>query len=137
VARIKLQIPAGQANPAPPVGPALGGHKVNIMDFCKKFNEATKAEEQGPIIPVEIAVFQDRSFDLTLKQPPVAVLLRKAAGVDKGSATAKRLRAGKVSTEQVRRIAERKLPDLNTEDLEAAMRMVVGTAENMGIEVVQ
>lgn len=137
VAKIKLQIPAGQANPAPPVGPALGEHKVNIMDFCKKFNEATKSEEPGLIIPVEIAVYQDRSFDLTLKQPPVAVLLRKAAGVDKGSATAKRLRAGRVSLEQVRRIAERKLPDLNTDDLEAAMRMVVGTAENMGIEVVQ
>jgi len=137
VAKIKLQIPAGQANPAPPVGPALGEHKVNIMDFCKKFNEATKGEEPGLIIPVEIAVYQNRSFDLTLKQPPVAVLLRKAAGVDKGSATAKRLRVGRVSREQVRRIAERKLPDLNTDDLEAAMRMVVGTAENMGLEVVQ
>jgi len=137
VAKIKLQIPAGQANPAPPVGPALGEHKVNIMDFCKKFNEATKGEEPGLIIPVEIAVYQDRSFDLTLKQPPVAVLLRKAAGVDKGSATAKRLRVGRVSMEQVRRIAERKLPDLNTDDLAAAVRMVVGTAENMGLEVVQ
>ena len=137
VAKIKLQIPAGQANPAPPVGPALGEHKVNIMDFCKKFNEATKAEEPGLIIPVEIAVYQDRSFDFTLKQPPVAVLLRKAAGVDRGSATAKRLRVGRVSMEQVRRVAERKLPDLNTDDLAAAMRMVVGTAENMGIEVVQ
>lgn len=115
----------------------MGEHKVNIMDFCKKFNEATKGEEPGLIIPVEIAVYQNRSFDLTLKQPPVAVLLRKAAGVDKGSATAKRLRVGRVSREQVRRIAERKLPDLNTDDLEAAMRMVVGTAENMGLEVVQ
>ncbi len=137
VAKIKLQIPAGQANPAPPVGPALGEHKVNIMDFCKKFNEATKGEEPGLIIPVEIAVYQDRSFDLVLKQPPVAVLLRKAAGIEKGSATAKRARVGRVSMEQVRRIAERKLPDLNTDDLEAAMRMVVGTAENMGLEVVQ
>ncbi len=137
VAKIKLQIPAGQANPAPPVGPALGEHKVNIMDFCKKFNEATKGEEPGLIIPVEITVYQDRSFDLTLKQPPVAVLLRKAAGVDKGSATAKRLRVGRVSMEQVRRIAERKLPDLNTDDLAAAVRMVIGTAENMGLEVVQ
>ncbi|MBC7220325.1 50S ribosomal protein L11 [Candidatus Bipolaricaulota bacterium] len=137
VAKIKLQIPAGQANPAPPVGPALGEHKVNIMDFCKKFNEATKGEEPGLIIPVEITVYQDRSFDLTLKQPPVAVLLRKAAGVDKGSATPKRLRVGRVSMEQVRRIAERKLPDLNTDDLAAAVRMVIGTAENMGLEVVQ
>lgn len=136
VAKIKLQIPAGQANPAPPVGPALGEHKVNIMDFCKKFNEATKGEEPGLIIPVEITVFQDRSFEMTLKQPPVAVLLRKAAGVEKGSATPKRLRVGKVSVEQVRRIAERKLPDLNTDSLEAAVRMVVGTAENMGLEVV-
>ncbi|HOD73605.1 MAG: 50S ribosomal protein L11 [Candidatus Bipolaricaulis anaerobius] len=136
VAKIKLQIPAGQANPAPPVGPALGEHKVNIMDFCKKFNEATKGEEPGLIIPVEITVYTDRSFDLTLKQPPVAVLLRKAAGVDKGSPTAKRLRVGRVSMEQVRRIAERKLPDLNTDDLAAAIRMVVGTAENMGLEVV-
>ncbi len=137
VAKIKLQIPAGQANPAPPVGPALGEHKVNIMEFCKKFNEATKGEEPGLIIPVEIAVFQDRSFEFTLKQPPVAVLLRRAAGVDKGSPTAKRLRVGRVSMEQVRRIAERKLPDLNTDDVEAAIRMVIGTAENMGLEVVQ
>lgn len=136
VAKIKLQIPAGQANPAPPVGPALGEHKVNIMDFCKKFNEATKGEEPGLIIPVEITVFQDRSFEIALKQPPVAVLLRKAAGVDKGSPTPKRLRVGKVTMEQVRRIAQRKLPDLNTDDLEAAVRMVVGTAENMGLEVV-
>ncbi len=136
VAKIKLQIPAGQANPAPPVGPALGEHKVNIMDFCKKFNEATKGEEPGLIIPVEITVFQDRSFEMALKQPPVAVLLRKAAGVDKGSPTPKRLRVGKVSMEQVRRIAERKLPDLNTDSLDAAVRMVVGTAENMGLEVV-
>lgn len=136
VAKIKLQIPAGQANPAPPVGPALGEHKVNIMEFCKKFNEATKGEEPGLIIPVEITVFQDRSFEIALKQPPVAVLLRKAAGVDKGSPTPKRLRVGKVTMEQVRRIAQRKLPDLNTDDLEAAVRMVVGTAENMGLEVV-
>ncbi|MCX7750755.1 MAG: 50S ribosomal protein L11 [Candidatus Bipolaricaulota bacterium] len=136
VAKIKLQIPAGQANPAPPVGPALGEHKVNIMEFCKRFNEATKGEEPGLVIPVEITVFQDRSFELALKQPPVAVLLRKAAGVDKGSPTPKRLRVGKVTMEQVRRIAQRKLPDLNTDDLEAAVRMVVGTAENMGIEVV-
>jgi large subunit ribosomal protein L11 len=137
VAKIKLQIPAGQANPAPPVGPALGEHKVNIMDFCKRFNEATKGEEPGLIIPVEITVYQDRSFDFVLKQPPVAVLLKKAAGIDKGSPTPRRAKVGKVTMEQVRRIAERKLADLNTEDLEAAVRTVVGTAENMGIEVVQ
>lgn len=137
MAKIKLQIPAGQANPAPPVGPALGEHKVNIMEFCKRFNEATKGEEPGLIIPVEITVYQDRSFDFVLKQPPVAVLLKKAAGADKGSPTPRRAKVGKVTMEQVRRIAERKLADLNTEDLEAAVRTVVGTAENMGIEVVQ
>lgn len=135
VAKIKLQIPAGQANPAPPVGPALGEHKVNIMDFCKKFNEATKNEEPGLIIPVEITVYQDRSFDFVLKQPPVAVLLKKAAGIQKGSPEPNRLKVGKVTMEQVRRIAERKLPDLNTDDLEAAIRTVLGTAKNMGIEV--
>lgn len=136
IAKIKLQIPAGQANPAPPVGPALGEHKVNIMDFCKRFNEATKGEEPGTILPVEITVYQDRSFDFILKQPPVPSLLKKAAGVEKGSAMAKKVKVGKVSMEQVRRIAERKLPDLNTDDLEAAIRTVMGTAENMGIEVV-
>jgi large subunit ribosomal protein L11 len=137
VAKIKLQIPAGQANPAPPVGPALGEHKVNIMDFCKRFNEATKNEEPGLIIPVEITVYQDRSFDFVLKQPPVSVLLKKAAGIDKGSPEPNRMKVGKVTMEQVRRIAERKLPDLNTDDLEAAIRTVLGTAKNMGIEVVQ
>jgi len=135
VAKIKLQIPAGQANPAPPVGPALGEHKVNIMEFCKKFNEATKNEEPGLIIPVEITVYQDRSFDFVLKQPPVAVLLKKAAGIQKGSPEPNRLKVGRVTMEQVRRIAERKLPDLNTDDLEAAIRTVLGTAKNMGIEV--
>ncbi len=134
--KIKLQIPAGQANPAPPVGPALGEYKVNIMEFCKKFNEATKGEEPGTLIPVEITVYQDRSFEFVLKQPPVAVLLKKAAGIDKGSPTPKRMKVGKITMEQVRRIAERKMPDLNTDSLEAAMRMVIGTAENMGIEVV-
>jgi len=135
VAKIKLQIPAGQANPAPPVGPALGEHKVNIMDFCKKFNDATKNEEPGLIIPVEITVYQDRSFDFVLKQPPVAVLLKKAAGIQKGSPEPNRMKVGRVTMEQVRRIAERKLPDLNTDDVEAAIRTVLGTAKNMGIEV--
>jgi len=137
VAKIKLQIPAGQANPAPPVGPALGEHKVNIMEFCKRFNEATKNEEPGLIIPVEITVYQDRSFDFVLKAPPVAVLLKKAAGIEKGSPEPNRLKVGRVTMEQVRRIAERKLPDLNTEDLEAAIRTVLGTAKNIGIEVVK
>lgn len=137
IARIKLQIPAGQANPAPPVGPALGEHKVNIMEFCKRFNEATKNEEPGLIIPVEITVYQDRSFDFTLKQPPVAVLLKRAAGVEKGSPEPNRVKVGKVTMEQVRRIAQRKLPDMNATDLEAAIRTVLGTAKNMGIEVVK
>ncbi len=136
-AKIKLQIPAGQASPAPPVGPVLGMHKVNIMEFCKKFNEATKNEEPGILIPVEITVYSDRSFDFVLKQPPVSVLLKKAAGVEKGSPEPNRIKVGKVTMEQVRRIAERKLPDMNTKDLEAAIRMVLGTAKNMGIEVVE
>jgi len=135
VAKIKIQIPAGQANPAPPVGPALGEKKVNIMDFCKRFNEATKNEEPGLIIPVEIFVYQDRSFDFKLKRPPVPVLLKRAAGVDKCSSDPKREKVGTVTLEQVRRIAERKLPDLNTDDLDAAVEMVLGTARNAGIEV--
>ena len=113
----------------------MGEHKVNIMEFCKKFNEATKNEEPGLIIPVEITVYQDRSFDFVLKQPPVAVLLKKAAGIQKGSPEPNRLKVGLVTMEQVRRIAERKLPDLNTDDLEADIRTVLGTAKNMGIEV--
>ncbi|MCS7240223.1 MAG: 50S ribosomal protein L11 [Candidatus Bipolaricaulota bacterium] len=136
VAKIKLQIPAGQANPAPPVGPALGAHKVNIMEFCKRFNEATKAEEPGTLIPVEITVYDDRTFDFVLKQPPVSVLLKRAAGIEKGSSQPGKIKVGKVTMEQVRRIAEKKMPDLNTDDLEAAIRMVLGTARNMGIEVV-
>jgi large subunit ribosomal protein L11 len=136
VAKIKLQIPAGQANPAPPVGPALGAHKVNIMEFCKRFNEATKNEEPGTLIPVEITVYDDRSFDFVLKQPPVSVLLKRAAGIEKGSSAPNKLKVGKVTMEQIRRIAEKKMPDLNTDDLEAAIRMVLGTARNMGIEVV-
>ncbi|MGY4706347.1 50S ribosomal protein L11 [Candidatus Bipolaricaulota sp. J31] len=136
-AKIKLQIPAGQASPAPPVGPVLGMHKVNIMEFCKKFNEATKNEEPGILIPVEITVYSDRSFDFILKQPPVSILLKKAAGIEKGSPEPNRIKVGKVTMEQVRRIAERKLPDMNTKDIEAAIRMVLGTAKNMGIEVVE
>jgi len=115
----------------------LGMHKVNIMEFCKKFNEATKNEEPGILIPVEITVYSDRSFDFVLKQPPVSVLLKKAAGIEKGSPEPNRIKVGKVTMEQVRRIAERKLPDMNTKDLDAAIRMVLGTAKNMGIEVVE
>ena len=131
---IKLQIPAGQANPAPPVGPALGQHGLNIMDFCKMFNDKTK-DQMGMIIPVVITVFQDRSFTFITKTPPAAVLLRKAAGVEKGSGEPNRTKVGKVSLAKVREIAEIKAPDLNSNDVEAAMRMVMGTARSMGLEV--
>jgi large subunit ribosomal protein L11 len=131
---IKLQIPAGQANPAPPVGPALGQHGLNIMDFCKMFNDKTK-DQMGMITPVVITVFQDRSFTFITKTPPAAVLLRKAAGIEKGSGEPNRTKVGKVSLAKVREIAELKAPDLNSNDVEAAMRMVMGTARSMGLEV--
>jgi large subunit ribosomal protein L11 len=134
---IKLQIPAGGATPAPPVGPALGEHKVNIMDFCKKFNEATKDQEKGLLIPVQIFVYLDKSFDFVLKKPPASELLKRAAGVPKGSGTPNSQKVGKITREQLRKIAELKLPDLNTDDLEAAQRVIAGTAQNMGIEVVE
>lgn len=132
---IKLQIRAGQANPAPPVGPALGQHGVNIMQFCKQFNART-AGEAGMIIPVEITVYKDRSFSFITKTPPAAVLLKKEAGLEKGSAEPNREKVGKVSREQLRRIARVKMEDLNARDEEAAMRMIAGTARSMGIEVV-
>lgn len=131
---VKLQIPAGSANPAPPIGPALGQHGLNIPDFCAKFNEATK-DKKGDIIPVEITVYTDRSFDFKTKEPPVSDLLRKAAGVEKGSGEPNRSKVGKVTAAQVETIARRKMPDLNAADLEAAKRMVAGTARSMGIEV--
>ncbi len=131
---IKLQIPAGQANPAPPVGPALGQHGLNIMDFCKLFNDRTK-EQMGMIIPVVITVYQDRTFTFVTKTPPAAVLLRKAAGIEKGSGEPNRARVGSVTRKQVKEIAELKAPDLNSNDLKAAMLMVMGTARSMGIEV--
>jgi large subunit ribosomal protein L11 len=131
---IKLQIPAGQANPAPPVGPALGQHGLNIMDFCKLFNDRTK-EQMGMIIPVVITVYQDRSFTFVTKTPPAAVLLRKAAGIEKGSGVPNREKVGTVTRAQVKEIAEIKAPDLNSNDIEAAMLMVMGTARSMGIEV--
>ena len=133
--KIKLQIPAGQANPAPPVGPALGQHGLNIMDFCKLFNDRTK-EQMGMITPVVITVFQDRTFTFITKTPPAAVLLKKAAGVPKGSAEPHIDKVGKVTMAQVREIAELKAPDLNSHDVEAAMQMVMGTARSMGLEVV-
>jgi large subunit ribosomal protein L11 len=131
---IKLQIEAGKANPAPPVGPALGQHGVNIMAFCKDYNEKT-ASQAGTIVPVEITVFEDRSFTYVLKTPPVSELLKKALGVEKGSPTQKREKIGELPREKVREIAQIKLRDLNTSDIESAMAMVEGTARSMGIEV--
>ncbi len=132
VGYVKLQIPAGQANPAPPVGPALGQKGVNIMEFCKQFNART-ASQQGLIIPVIITVYSDKSFTFVTKTPPASVLLLKEAKIEKGSAEPNRTKVGKVTRAQIRKIAEMKLPDLNTTSLEAAERMIEGTARNMGI----
>ena len=132
---IKLQIEAGKANPAPPVGPALGQHGVNIMQFCKEFNAKT-AKQAGLVIPVIITVYQDRSFSLEFKSPPASVLLKKEAGLAKGSGVPNKNKVGKVTKEQLAKIVEMKKADLNTTDPEAAMRMIAGTARNMGIEVV-
>jgi large subunit ribosomal protein L11 len=131
---IKLQIQAGAANTAPPVGPALGQHGVNIMEFCKAFNAQTQADA-GTIIPVEITVYEDRSFDFITKTPPAAVLIREAAGIDKGSGEPNREKVGRITTGQVRQIAERKMPDLNANDLDAATRIIAGTARSMGVTV--
>jgi large subunit ribosomal protein L11 len=131
---IKLQIPAGAANPAPPVGPALGQKGVNIMEFCKQFNAKTQ-DKQGLIIPVVITVYSDKSFTFITKTPPAAVLLTKAAKVEKGSGEPNRNKVGKVTKKQVREIAEMKMPDLNAHDVEAAMAMIAGTARSMGITV--
>jgi large subunit ribosomal protein L11 len=132
---VKLQVPAGAANPAPPVGPALGQHGVNIMEFCKQFNARTQGQP-GMIIPVEITVFSDRSFTFITKTPPAAILLKKAAGVDRGAAVPNRDKVAKVTKKQVRDIAELKMPDLNAANVESAMRMIEGTARSMGITVV-
>ena len=131
---LTLQIQAGQANPAPPVGTALGPHGINIMDFCKAYNEQTR-ESTGQIIPARITIFEDRSFAFVLKTPPASDLLRKAAGVQKGAANQLQEVVGSVSSAQVREIAEVKMPDLNTDDIEQAMSIVAGTARSMGIEV--
>ena len=131
---IKLQIPAASATPAPPVGTSLGPHGLNIQDFVKRFNDAT-ADKKGDIIPVEITVYEDRSFDFKLKSPPASDLLRKAAGIEKGSASPLKTKVGKVTREQVKQIAERKMEDLNADSIEAAMKIIEGTARNMGIEV--
>lgn len=136
VARIKLQIVAGQASPAPPVGPALGQHSVNIMDFVRQFNEKTGKMEEGMIIPVEITVFKDKKFVFTLKTPPASYLLKKAAGIAKGSGAPNKEKVGKVTRKQVEDIARIKLPDLNADTLEAAVRIVEGTAKNMGLEII-
>jgi large subunit ribosomal protein L11 len=132
---VKLQVPAGAANPAPPVGPALGQHGVNIMEFCKQFNARTSGQA-GLIIPVEITVYADRSFTFITKTPPAAVLLKKAAGNEKGSAVPNRDKVARVTRKQVRDIAELKMPDLNAASIESAMRMIEGTARSMGFEVV-
>ena len=132
---VKLQIPAGKANPAPPVGPALGQHGVNIMEFCKGFNAQT-ASQEGLILPVVVTIYQDRSFSFVVKTPPAAVLLKRAAGIAKASAIPHRDKIGKVTRAQVREIAQTKLPDLTANSVEAAMRIIEGTARSMGIDVV-
>lgn len=134
--KIRLQIPAGQATPAPPVGPALGQHGLNIMEFCKQFNAATQNQkDEGLIIPVVITVYQDRSFTFVTKSPPASVLLKKACKVEKGSGEPNRQKVGKVSKKDIQRIAQLKMADLNTKDIESAMRMIEGTAQSMGIEI--
>jgi large subunit ribosomal protein L11 len=131
---IKLQIPAGSANASPPIGPALGQHGLNIQEFCVRFNDATKSQK-GDIVPVEISVFEDRTFDFVLKTPPAAELIKKAANVKKGSKVPHRDKVGKITKEQVREIAEKKMPDLNANDIDQAMKIVEGTARSMGITI--
>jgi large subunit ribosomal protein L11 len=134
-AYLKLQLEAGKANPAPPVGPALGQHGVNIAQFCQQFNAATQSM-MGDIIPAEITIYEDRSFEFKLKTSPSSALLRKAAGIEKGAAEPHKGKVGKVTKAQLREIAEKKMVDLNTEDVEAAMKIIAGSAKNMGIEIV-
>ncbi|MGI6649944.1 MAG: 50S ribosomal protein L11 [Bacillota bacterium] len=135
VGLVKLQIPAGKATPAPPVGPALGQHGVNIMAFCKDYNERTSSQA-GLIVPVEVTIYEDRSFTFVLKTPPASVLLKRAAGIETASGEPNRKKVGKVSQDQVKEIAQSKMKDLNAADIEAAMRIIEGTARSMGIEVV-
>jgi len=134
--KVKLQIPAGQANPAPPIGPALAQHGINISEFCQKFNDATK-DKVGYKIPVVITIYEDRSFDFELKQPLASDLIKKAAGIEKGSGEPNRKKVGKLTKAQIREIAQMKLPDLNTKDLEKAMKIIEAQAKGMGIEVVE
>lgn len=133
--QIKLQVSAGQANPAPPIGPALGQHGVNIMEFCKQFNAKTQKVEAGLVIPVVITVYQDRSFTFIMKTPPVSVLIKRAAGLAKGSGQPNKEKVGALTKAQVTEIAKQKMPDLNANTLEAAMRTVEGTARSMGVEI--
>jgi large subunit ribosomal protein L11 len=135
VARVKLQIVAGQASPAPPVGPALGQHNVNIMDFVRQFNERTRGMEEGSVVPVMVTVYKDKSFTFELKTPPASYLLKKAAGIAKGSGAPNKEKVGKVTPKQIEDIARLKLPDLNANDLEAAKKIIEGTARNMGLEI--
>jgi large subunit ribosomal protein L11 len=132
---VKLQVPAGEANPSPPVGPALGQHGLNIMDFCKEFNDRTKENEKGMKLPVVITIYKDRSFDFIIKTPPASILLKKAAGIDKGSGEPNKEKVGKVTRAQLEEIATVKMKDLNANDLDAAVRIIAGSAESMGIEV--
>ncbi len=134
LAKVKLQIPAGQANPAPPVGPALGQHGVNIMEFCKAYNAMTQSQ-MGTIVPVEITVYEDRSFTFVTKTPPASALLKQKAAIDKGSAVPNQTKVAQLSRDKVKEIAELKMPDLNTQDVEQAMRIIEGTARSMGITV--
>jgi large subunit ribosomal protein L11 len=134
LAVVKLQIKAGQATPAPPVGTALGQHGVNIMEFCRQYNEATQ-QWAGQVIPVELTIYEDRSFSFVLKQPPAAELIKQAAGLEKGSGEPNRQKVARLTRDQIRRIAERKMPDLNARDLDSAMRIIEGTARSMGVEV--
>jgi large subunit ribosomal protein L11 len=136
VAKIKLQIEAGQASPAPPVGPALGQHNVNIMDFVRQFNEKTNKMEEGTVIPVVISVFKDRSFNFVMKTPPASYLLKKAAGIAKGSGMPNKEKVGKVTMKQIEEIAKAKMPDLNAYSLDAAKKIIEGTAKNMGLEII-
>lgn len=135
VGLIKLALPAGKANPAPPVGPALGQHGVNIMMFCKEYNAQTQ-NQPGMVVPVEITVYEDRSFTFILKTPPASVLIKKAAGIERGSKEPNRDKVAKITRDQLREIAQTKLPDLNANDIEGAMRIIAGTARNMGVIVV-
>ena len=132
--KIKLQLEAGKATPAPPVGTALGPHGINIADFVKKFNDATK-EKMGEIVPIEMTIYEDRSFEFIQKTPPAAFLIRRAAGIEKGSAVPNKTKVGKISKAQARQIAEQKMPDLNAHDIEQATKIIEGTARSMGIEV--